>query len=282
MAITPTASDSLKTLNPAAASTRSFFSNRRRPWTPGYGLKATPSAAALVVGVNHPGTLAEDTERVTIKGLAQSVTFSASGGVLNGAASISDTTVTTDIDLTGVIWVGAVIKFGALAAEHVVTAITSTVITFTPALATTVADASAIKYGVPYTYTVPASTVTLPLTSNLTEAGDYANAILIVYPGSDYTNGVIVPRVKYGGVPTAAAFWKVTAAGTFVTTNGVDSSGDVVDWAAGDTLELLVPVAGDIETVLDQTAHTVVDSMDIMVAGGSGKTGIVYLNRIYV
>lgn len=48
--------DLLKTLNPAAASSRASYSRERRPWTPGYRAKLAASAAGLLAGVNayHP------------------------------------------------------------------------------------------------------------------------------------------------------------------------------------------------------------------------------------
>jgi len=92
MAITLASSDLLKVLDPANAITRGCFSNRRRPWAAGYGIKAAAVGTTYVVGVNHPGTLAATSVRVTLPGAGAA----ASATVFTYTVPSSTVTLPTD------------------------------------------------------------------------------------------------------------------------------------------------------------------------------------------
>lgn len=283
MTITSSASANLiRTLAPAAVATRAEFSNRTQPWNAGFMLVARPSAAALVYGVNHPGTLAAATVRVRVSGAGGTAAFATSTGTVDGAATAGDDNVDTDIDVTTEIPVGAIVRFGAATTNYTVIAITSSNIQFTPVLAANVADNAIIKYGTAFSYAIPANSVTLPTTSDLTEANDYLNAIMIVYHDNTYTNGTIVPRYAAGALPVTGAFWSVTDASNFITSQAVGSDGLHVDWAVTDSLEIIVPLTASIVKIFDQATALAMPAYDIMAAGGSGKTGFVDINRIFV
>ena len=69
MPLTTAITDNIKTLDPAAVTTRAMYGQQRRPWLPGYGLKTAASAAGKLYGVNHPGSL-DNTKCVTVAGAA--------------------------------------------------------------------------------------------------------------------------------------------------------------------------------------------------------------------
>lgn len=96
MSIVLASSDLLKVLDPAAASTRASFSQRRRPWSPGYGLKATAVGTTIVYGVNHPGTLAAVTVRIVVQGAGTAATTSPA----TYTVPTSTVTLPTDTSLT--------------------------------------------------------------------------------------------------------------------------------------------------------------------------------------
>lgn len=202
------ATDLIKVLNPAAASTRAAYSAQRRPWLPGYAARYRAEGAALVYGVNHPGYL--DATKVT--------RFSGAGA----------------------------------------TATTS-----------------------PFAYTMPSGAPTLPVTASLTEANDYLDAIMVA-TSLDGTK-TLVPRVAYGGSTLASAFWRVTSTTAIVTASGV-SGGNFTDWPAGTMLEIIVPAATDLVKLVDASGAgeaAVLTLKDFLAAGGSGKTSVVELNRVF-
>lgn len=279
MTLILTSDDLVRTLAPAAASTRAYFSNRRRPWTSDYMLNARASAAGLIYGFNHPGIEAARTVRVTLQGAGGTAAFATATAVVDGDVAAGQSAVMTDVDARPQIPVGAIIKFGVATTEYTVTVITVDTITFTPVLAADVADLAVIKYGTAFSYVIPASTVTLPTSSDLTEANTYLNAVMVVYHNNDNMNGTLITRLAAGALPVVGAFWSVTDAGNFITSDAVNSSGEHVDWRVTDRIEIIVPVTANVIKVFDQTNALAIVGKDFMAAGGSGKTGFVKVQR---
>lgn len=71
--LTAVPADLVKTLAPAAASTRASYSRMRRPWTPGYVARASADAAAKVAGFNsyHPS---DSVHSVSLQGAGATAT----------------------------------------------------------------------------------------------------------------------------------------------------------------------------------------------------------------
>lgn len=209
MSISLAATDLLKTLDPSTAALRATYSNRRRPWVAGYGIKTTSIGTTLMYGVNYPGTLAPVTKKISLAG----------AGAAGGA-------------------------------------------------------------GV-YTYTVPANTVTLPTDTSVAEANTYLNAIMVAYTNGN-PFGTLIPRLgKDVANLSAGPFWRVETASTIETVGG-GTTGAFTDWATTQTIELIVPTTADIVLLIDNVTgqEEVCNAMDFLAAGGSGKTGVLYLNRI--
>jgi hypothetical protein len=196
----------IRTLNPAAVSTRAAYSFRRKPWTPDYSVRAATEAAANLVGVNYPGTL------------SPRLAIIAGAGAANGSA--------------------------------------------------------------PFSYDTPAGSVSLPTTANVTAATDYANAFLVVWDDASRTVGTLVPRIATGGAdPASGPFWRVTDANTISTARNV-AAGVYSDWTPGQILEVFVPVASEIVTLVAVTAATQgigFATRDFLVA----DTGTVWVDRVF-
>ena len=168
MAMTVSTSDLLKTFDPADAATRAAYGKRRRPFVAGYKARYRAEGAAIVVGLNDPGSLSSKCET----------------------------------------------KAGAGAADNAST----------------------------FTYAV--STLTLPTDTDLTEADDYLNAVMVAYKVGDEANAILVTRLaKDAAAPTTnAPYWSVKDADEFYTHMGY-AGGKHVDWTTGWILRVIVPVA---------------------------------------
>ena len=142
--------------------------------------------------------------------------------------------------------------------------------------------ASAATNATPFTYAIPAGTVTLPTETDLTEADDYLSAIMVAYKKGDEANATVVRRIEKDGAALTdnLPWWKVATASTFITAYGYSSTH--TDWQSNWILRIIVPVTANITKLVDvaSAGEGILTVTDFMAAGGSGKTSKVFVNRV--
>lgn len=134
------------------------------------------------------------------------------------------------------------------------------------------------------TFTYAVATLSMPTTTDLTDAADYLNAIMVAYRAGDEANAILVTRLAKDAAASTdnTPYWSVKDGNEIYTHYGY-ADGKHVDWPVGWILRLIVPVSADIGTALISTTAVgegVVTVRDFMAAGDRDQASAVILNRV--
>jgi hypothetical protein len=239
--------DPMVSLDPSAAATRGFYARRRRPEVAGYRVKASAVAAHKLVGVNHPGSLVGG---FPIGSINQNV----AGQVVPYTSPANKVFATS----------GKGNSAAQLAAG------------FENYTVTTTGD-----------FVVAANaTATIPQDTDITDATNYANAILMAYPAAhhDSNKAILFTRIAKSGTLAASGQWKVNNATSIdvcwdYNATPANSNGVPASWK----LILILPAATDVVTIVDNAsagAFTSFLSPDFLFAGKTSQNGVIAVNRL--
>ncbi len=266
-----TSSDLVKILDPGSVTTRAAFGKARKPWTPGYTAQYAASAQARLVGVNLPG--ASDISKTSRQPATGAEVMTFSGGTTSGNKTITYTGL-SPLPVSGQAVFGT--GLGANNFVDVVTPGTGFTVTVNSTATATVSISTVTPSTVP-----TGVTYSLPTTSDITDASNYANAFLLAYAPGDRSNAVLVPRVGTTGAGITGPFWRAETATTF-TVVASGALGAYVGYPANTVFELIVPAAADINVLINNaTGNGSVKVYDLLVSGATSNTGIITLNRVF-
>ena len=247
-ALNPIPPTVLRAIDPAAASTRGFYAHRQRPFVAGYKIRAEATAAHKLVGVNHPGTM--------VGGFPVGSLNQNTGGTAATYSSPANK-------------VFATVGKGDSALQ-----LTNGFENYT---ISTTGDF----------VVAPGCTATVPQDTDLTDATNYANAILIAYPLATKDRGktILFTRIAKSGSLAASGTWKVNNA------TSIDVCWDYNATPAnsrgvpnGFQLVLILPsTSTDVVTLLDNASAgqvAAITACDFMFSGKTSQAGVVTVSRL--